>query len=236
MIAIGNVELGTLPRIAVPLADDDVARRAAAALHWADIIELRVDLFRSHAAADVTAVCETVRAAGAPVLVTVRSPDQGGGGNLSDQRRLALYEIALPFADACDIELRSPLCEAVLALADQQGVTTIVSHHDFAATPDHDALAALVRDAAASGAHITKVAATANSAADRNRLLDLLREQRDENLIVIAMGPYGAASRVFFPLCGSLITYGYFEQSVAPGQLSIQELRSELARYCPDLS
>lgn len=236
MIAIGNVELGTVPRIAVPLADGDIAQRAAASLQWADIIELRVDLFRSHAVADVTAACRTVRQLGAPVLVTVRSPDQGGGGDLSDQRRLALYEAALPFADACDIELQSPLREVVLALADQHGVTTIASHHDFAATPDDDALAAMLRDAAASGAHIAKIAATANSSSDRNRLLDLLREHRDQNLIVIAMGPHGAASRVFFPLCGSLITYGYFGESVAPGQLSIQELRSELSRYCPDLS
>ncbi len=233
MVAIGTIELGSQPRIAVPLTDDEIAERATVALRWADIIELRIDLFARHDSDHVAAVCSAVRAAGAPLLVTVRSPDQGGGGALADRRRLALYEVALPFANAFDIELHSPLCEAVLALAEQNGLTSIASHHDFATTPDDDVLEALVHDAAARGADIIKVATTANSDVDRNRLLDLLRAHSDQNLIVIAMGAHGLASRVFFPLCGSLLTYGYLEHAVAPGQLSVEELRRELNRYCP---
>lgn len=235
MISIGGLELGVLPRIAVPLDDGDFAQRLERALRWADIIELRLDLFHSREPAHVAAACAAVRSAGAPLLVTVRSADQGGGGRLTDSQRLALFEIALPFADAIDIELRSDLCDTVLAMADRHNLVTIASHHDFTATPGTDQLAALVRESAGRGAAITKVAATANSADDRNRLLDALRSHYRQNMIVIAMGEQGAASRVFFPLCGSLLTYGFLDTAVAPGQISICELRAELRRYCPDL-
>lgn len=236
MISIGAVELGRVPRLAVPLDDRDIGRNAERAMQWGDIVELRIDLFHSLDAAHVASVCRAVRGTGAPLLVTVRSTDQGGGAAIADRQRLALFEVALPLADAVDVELRSPLCEPVLTLAEQHGAVGIVSHHDFAATPNSDQLTALVRESINRGAAITKIAATANSDDDRNRLLDLLRSHQQHNLIVIAMGAYGAASRVFFPLCGSLITYGFLDDAVAPGQLSACELRAELRRYCPDLA
>ena len=62
----------------------------------------------------------------------------------------------------------------------------------------------------------------------------MLREHRRQQRIVIAMGAHGVASRVFFPLLGSLITYGYLHQAVAPGQLSLADLTAELRRYSPE--
>ncbi|MBI3592233.1 MAG: type I 3-dehydroquinate dehydratase [Nitrospirae bacterium] len=43
-------------------------------------------------------------------------------------------------------------------------------------------------------------------------------------MITIAMGEKGLPSRVFSPICGSLITYGYVNHPSAPGQLSASEL------------
>jgi 3-dehydroquinate dehydratase I len=237
MIRIGALELEAAPRIAVPLDDRRLGERVAAARQWADVVELRVDMFGSPDADTVAAACKIARAA-APVLVTVRSHAEGGAAALSDERRLALYAAAAAHADAVDVELRSPICDAVLRLAGERGLTAIVSHHDFAATPDDAALRALADEARERGATITKIATTANDAGDRNRLLDLLRRRvaADQGMIVIAMGAHGAASRVFFPLCGSLLTYGFLDEAVAPGQLSIRALRAELERYCPELN
>ena len=47
------------------------------------------------------------------------------------------------------------------------------------------------------------------------------------------MGEHGVVSRVFFPLFGSLLTYGFVAQSGAPGQLPLEELYAELRRYSP---
>jgi 3-dehydroquinate dehydratase-1 len=235
-VSIGDVELGVVPRIAVALTDRDVPGRLDQALRWADIVELRIDLFEELDDEHVAAVCKEVKGAAAALLVTVRCQQQGGGAELSNARRLALYETAAQFADALDVELKSPLYREGVAIATQVGATAIASHHDFTETPDAATLRAIADDARASGADIVKIATTANSAADRNRLLDLLRERVDQPMIVIAMGDHGAASRVFFPLCGSLITYGFLGEAVAPGQLSIEELRTELRRYCPELN
>ncbi len=235
-VTIGNVELRRVPRIAVPLTDEDIGNRVATAMQWADIIELRVDMFASIDTAHVVSVCGNVRAAGAPLLVTVRCPRQGGQGELDNQQRLDLYRAVAPIADALDVEVRSPIFRDVLDAAARHNLTTIASHHDFETTPDDLELRAIADEARSGGATIVKIATTANNNSDRNRMLDLLRQRGDQPMIAIAMGTHGAASRVFFPLCGSLITYGFLGSSVAPGQLSIEDLRKELERYCPELS
>ncbi len=235
-VTIGKVDLGRVPRIAVPLTDEDVEGRVATAVQWADIIEARVDMFASVDEAHVVSVCQQVRANGAPLLVTIRCPRQGGQGNLGNQQRLDLYRAVAPIADAVDIEVRSPIFNDVLAAAAEHDLTTIASHHDFEGTPDDLELRAIAAEARSAGATIVKIATTANNDTDRNRMLDLLRQRGDQPMIAIAMGAHGAASRVFFPLCGSLITYGFLGKSVAPGQLSIEALRKELQRYCPELT
>jgi len=239
VLRIGNIELGAVPRVAVPLTDaevDETAAALAAALRWADVVELRVDMFASREPQHVASVCEKVKKCGAALLVTVRSGDQGGARDIDDSSRLDLYRAALPFADAFDVELHSPICDDVLALAAGRSLTTIASHHDFATTPAQSALHSLLTEATAHGADIVKIAATAHDSLDRNRLLDLLRDGPTDAMIVIAMGEQGAASRVFFPLCGSLLTYGFLNEAVAPGQMSIRALHSELARYSPDFA
>lgn len=234
--SIGAVGLGPSPRIAVPLTDTDLQANLVKARRWATIVELRVDMFACLEESHVASVCEATRTTGAAVLATVRCRQQGGVATLDDEQRLALYRAAAPHVDAIDVELRSPIYREALAIADRAGLTTIASHHDFTETPDDLELRSIAEEAHASGAGIVKIATTANCAADRNRLLDLLRGRGDHSMIAIAMGSHGAASRVFFPLCGSLITYGYLGEAVAPGQLSIQELHQELRRYCPDWS
>ena len=117
--------------------------------------------------------------------------------------------------------------------ARRHGNLAIVSHHDFAATPPDADLAAHFDAALDVGADIVKIATHAASGADTDRLLGFLRARRERGLIVIAMGTHGVASRFFFPLCGSLLTYGFVAQSGAPGQLPLAELYRELQRYSP---
>ena len=59
-------------------------------------------------------------------------------------------------------------------------------------------------------------------------------EQGD--LWLVAMGAHGVASRVFFPLFGSLISYGGVGAAGAPGQLPLAELYAELRRYSPEFA
>lgn len=233
MRMLGELSLGDVPRIAAPLADVDIARHAELVGRYADIIELRIDRFARHEAASTTAVCVAARACGRPLIATIRSAAEGGAVELSDAQRLALFDAILPHVDAVDIELRASICGPVVAMAHRHGKLAIVSHHDFRRTASNAELAGFADGAAAVDADIIKLAAHATCGKDVDRLLDLLLEYRARGAVIIAMGPHGVASRVFFPLVGSLITYGFVGQPGAPGQLSLEELHAELFRYSP---
>jgi 3-dehydroquinate dehydratase-1 len=234
MKMLGGLSLGDVPRIAVPLSDRDVAVHADAVRRCGDIVELRIDRFARHDVAATTAVCTAARDCGQGVIATIRSASEGGAVELPDAQRLALFDAVIPHVDAVDIELRAAICGPVVAMAHRHGKLAIVSHHDFARTASDAELAGFADGAAAADADVIKLATHVSCSDEVDRLLGLLREYRRRGAVVIAMGPHGIASRVFFPLLGSLITYGFVGgQAGAPGQLPLEALHAELCRYSP---
>jgi 3-dehydroquinate dehydratase-1 len=233
MLTLDTLTLGPVPRIAAPMTDVDVETHRDMVRRYADIAELRIDQFARHDPAYVAGVCGAARALGLPLIATVRAVAEGGAAALDDAQRVALFEAVMPLVAAIDIELRASLCEPIVDLAHDSGKLAIVSHHDFAALPSDADLAALYDAAVLADADIVKVVAHVANSADADRLLGFLRARRERGLIAIAMGPHGVASRVFFPLLGSLITYGFVAAAMAPGQLPLPELYAELRRYSP---
>ena len=230
MTRLGDLELGAVPRIAVAITDADLPSASA----WApltDVIELRVDLCTRRDAAAAVELARAAQELGKPLVATVRWSAEGGGGELSDAARLALYDALAPLADGLDVELASTLCGRVVGLARQHGKLAIVSAHDFSATPSPEELAARLADGTARG-DVVKIAATASDAGDLARLFDLLRAPGGPR-IVIGMGTHANASRVFFPLLGSLLTYSFAGTPTAPGQLGLTELYDALRQFSP---
>lgn len=233
MIKIGSVKLGTRPRIVVPLLDTEIRTDTEQAKELADVIELRIDLFQRHERSYAAQLCEAASKHDVPLIATVRSVDEGGGADLDDEQRLGLFETALPHVDALDVEHYAPIRDRVIELARAAGKKVIVSHHDFEETPSERDLTAIVDEAKKAGADIVKLATAAQSFADVERLFRVLLSQRSKGLVAISLGDYGKVSRVVFPLFGSLLTYGFLHEAVAPGQLSAAELGEELGRYDP---
>jgi 3-dehydroquinate dehydratase-1 len=234
MVAIGSVELGSRPRIVVPLLDTEVRTDAARAKELADVFELRIDLFQRHEPSYAAQLCAAARAQNVPLIATVRSADEGGGVPLDDGLRLGVFEAVLPHVDALDVEHRATIRDPVIELAHAAGKKVLVSHHDFDRTPPERDLVAIVDEARGAGADIVKLATAAQSFGDVERLFRVLLSQRSKRLVAISLGPYGIISRVVFPLFGSLLTYGFLHQAVVPYQLSLSELHEELRRYDPD--
>jgi 3-dehydroquinate dehydratase-1 len=233
MLRIGDVELGRLPRVAVALSDREVRDDAKRVAPLVDVFELRIDRFSRLEPDYVAQVTSVARDLGVPLLATVRSATEGGAAALSDAERLALLRVVTPWVDAVDIELRSAICGDVVALARQHGKTTIVSLHDFDATPTRAVLDAAIATAHEVGGDIAKIATAVASPADLAILVDVLRAPSQGSLIVIGMGTDGLASRVFFPLLGSLLTWGFLNTEGAPGQLQLTQLVDELCHYAP---
>jgi len=136
----------------------------------------------------------------------------------------------MPFVDAVDIEIDASINREIIAMA--RGKTIIVSEHDFEKMPDLSHLEKIASKANSLGATIIKIAAMAHNRQDVVRLMEFTAAKRN-NLVTIAMGNYGAISRVLAPVFGSLFTYGFVKKSVAPGQLSLHKLVEELRLYYP---
>lgn len=197
----------------------------------ADLLEVRVDTFASLDGGQLLASFEKLKKTSRlPILLTIRSIREGGQGELADRERARLFESLIPFVDLVDIELGSGrILKTVVDSAKKNRKRVIVSHHDFKGTPGDKKLKEITQSARGAGADIVKIASMVNSPGDLRRLSGLLCSE--SSMIVIGMGPLGRASRVFFPMLGSLITYGSTTKSTAPGQMTLRELRAELSRY-----
>jgi 3-dehydroquinate dehydratase-1 len=236
MLRFGDLELGTIPRVAVALSDTEVREDAKRVRESVDVFELRIDRFQRHQPRFVAEVAAAAAVHGVALLGTVRAHDEGGAVALSDTERLAIFRALTPAVDAIDIELHAPIRTEVIELCRRHHKPVIVSFHDFAGTPSYDELVRLIETGKEAGADVVKLATTATSRAEVDRLLGVLRAHRDQQLILIAMGAEGLASRVFFPLFGSLLTWGFLKTQGAPGQLPLDELIDELCRYAPDFA
>ncbi|MFJ6672611.1 type I 3-dehydroquinate dehydratase [Actinosynnema sp. NPDC091369] len=222
-----------LPLIAVSFSDDDSERAAAQARSvGVDVAELRIDRFSR---TDVGHVLAQVRAFdGLPVLATVRSAAEGGGWSGGEEARLELFREVAPLVDAVDVELSAREVVAdVVAAAHAHDALAIVSYHDFDHTPEIGELDAVVRGAKEVGADIVKISTMATTAADLKRLASLLVNSGDTEMIVIAMGGIGTASRIFFPALGSRLTYTFIGHQPTSGQLDYAETSALIRKFYP---
>jgi 3-dehydroquinate dehydratase-1 len=231
---LGGLALGKAPLICA-VAEKTIENRDVnkALKAGAGMMEIRLDTFSKREIKRLPDALKRLKARKVPLLLTIRSPKEngrGGKGRLTDSARLALFIEFIPLFDAVDIELSSKrILKRVITAAKDNKKKVIVSFHDFKATPGKAKLLKTIKEARGAGADIVKIAALVKGQKGLKRLTTLLTESKD--LIVIAMGPAGAASRVFFPMLGSLITYAGITKANAPGQLSISKLMSQFRLY-----
>ena len=230
-LRIGSVALGDRPRIVAAGGEAEVDALVAA--DGADLVELRVDLFADPTPEGIVRILGRLRAAGRPIILTVRSAAEGGRP-LPDDRRSALYQAGLPHADAIDVEIAAaPLVAALVPRARAAGRTVLLSAHFLDATPPLATLTGLVERARGLGADLPKLAAHARDLDDVRTLLEATLAARAGGVVTMAMGTVGALSRVFFPAAGSLLSYGAVGRPTAPGQLTVTELRALVDRFYP---
>lgn len=199
-----------------------VLRRA-----WPDVIEYRADLQVRVAPARLAAALKTLRAhVPCQILFTLRDASEGGEFDGDDDVRLAAYRAALPYVDAIDVEIANrSILKPLHAEFVQRKITVIASFHDFTETPTLDALDGLVRTGFAAGAQIVKLACHCASVHDALRLLAVPQRHSGRAVAVIGMGPLGRAVRMVAPAFGSVLGYAAASAAVAPGQLTVAELR-----------
>ncbi|HEX8494657.1 MAG TPA: shikimate dehydrogenase [Pyrinomonadaceae bacterium] len=226
-------------RICVPVCVSHVSELAAAvgrAARIGDFVELRLDCLTGDELTRLQRDLPTLlKSLSHPLILTLRPVEQGGRREIDNLTRVIFwtqfFSQEQPTDVWADIELDLALFfqereKDGSAILDWQRV--ICSHHDFTGTGSE--AVKIYEQMSATPARVLKIAVQANDANDCLPLFRLLDRARDEGreLIAIAMGHAGLATRILGPARGSYLTYGSLdkEHQTAPGQISAARLRS----------
>ncbi len=190
----------------------------------ADILELRIDMFDIKEMENIEEIISRAKTLDKPLLATIRSEREGGKRFIDDDTRYELFKKSIPFVDIIDIEISSEaLFERLRPLIAEENRLLIGSYHNFNETPEDPVIEEIFLRAKKKGSDIVKIAVTANDREDLIRMASFTIRHRNDNIITISMGEPGKASRLLFPVLGSMITYAALTDSSAPGQFSVDE-------------
>lgn len=236
-LKIGSLSPGKRPIIAAVITGSIDGKTIKKALKdGADLLEIRVDTFNQKTLKNAENELKTAKKLSKkPILLTVRSAKEGSKKALSPKQREALFKGLIPFSDIIDIELSSKtILKNVIKEAKKHKKKVIISYHNFTKTPQKGAMDKFIKEANSQGADIVKIAAKAKNLKDIKRLTSVVAD--NDNIISIAMGTekdkVAQSTRFFFPLLGSMITYGSTSgQKTAPGQVSVKELKEFFKQY-----
>ena len=216
------------PKIVLVVTDQET--NAQIAKLGVGLLELRVDLFKKRAPADVARQIANRRKLKIPLLLTVRNQKKEGAlREFADPTKWKILEKCIPLVDWVDVELSSPLCAKVVALARKSGTKVVVSTHDFKQTPHR--LDNILKKALSTRADMVKFAAWAQSSDDVLRMVEFTQRNKKHPLVTMSLGPWGAVSRLILPLAGSRWVYTFLGQPKAPGQVDIHTLKGHLKLY-----
>lgn len=211
-----------------------------------DLLEYRVDLFSSQAQGSSAAFAASIHAStGLQGLLTIRTREDGGAWEGTEEERQALYLSILDQAPAgtfawVDLE-HDRSWPGIEDMAGKKGTRLIRSAHDFTGVPGQESLKGLLLSMARAGA-VPKFAGFCRNTRDLLTLVSLGLELSASNLIpqgyiLLGMGPFGMSTRILAPRLGSLLTYCSANPHdlealgipatgpAAPGHLSPRELK-----------
>ena len=232
MLKLGKIRLGDSPKIAATVGDLSPKTVKKIKECRAHILELRLDEVRKIDAHSISRILKIVKSAKLPVICTIRSLKEGGKQFIPAEMRLQLFKMVIPEVDGVDVELGSTsILNSVIKFAHKFHKLVIVSYHNFNLTPTKNKLEGIIKEARRRKADIVKISTLARSVGDILTLGSVTHENRKRNIITLAMGKTGAISRVFLPLIGSLVTYGFVDRPHAPGQLSVKTLKQDFKKY-----
>ena len=235
-VTVKDLVIGTgAPKIIVSLMAKDIASVKSEALAYReadfDILEWRVDHY-----ADLSNV-ESVMAAAKilretmpekPLLFTFRSAKEGGEQAISTEAYIALNRAAI------DLELFTgdDQVKETVAYAHAHDVKVVMSNHDFHKTPEAEEIIARLRKMQSFDADIPKIALMPQSTSDVLTLLaatlEMQEQYADRPIITMSMAKTGVISRLAGEVFGSAATFGAVKKASAPGQISVNDLRTVL--------
>lgn len=243
-LRVRNVLFGTgMPRVCVPIIaknKEDIIESAQMIYGYRpDCIEWRMDWFEQVDSPDaVSDVLQGLRetVGDTVLLATFRTKQEGGEKDIpvDDYRHLSRQVCESGLADMIDIEgfMQEGLLSEMCGYAHDRGVFVVGSNHDFFATPKEPEIVRRLELMDKAGADLPKIAVMPQSERDVLSLLSATLRYRENGgvkpIITMSMADLGMVSRLAGGIFGSAMTFAAVNQTSAPGQIPIEELKKIL--------
>jgi 3-dehydroquinate dehydratase I len=192
------------------------------ALDLSDFLEIRFDFLDQSEIPSSIKIIESIKSKS---VFTLRSSEQQGKFKGNEFERLKLLKMLYnTHPMLLDVEYDTIIADYPLNnyLKDKSNV--LISWHNFFSTPSDEYLEKKIYEMKKFSNNI-KLVTMATNVTDSLRLLNLYEKFKDINLITFAMGDCGILSRILCTFYGSPFTYASLVKSIAPGQLSVIEMR-----------
>lgn len=194
-------------------------------LRRSDYAELRLDFLNP---SQVPSCLNLVRPYLGRCICTLRPRSEGGKFQGSENERTSILKLIAEFEPyLLDVEYNTLRKNKELhRYLKRTGVGILVSWHDFTKTPSEQYLKSMAKKMSRFSKNV-KIVTTARTISDTLRVLNLYKGAFHRlNLIAFAMGDYGRMSRILCTRLGSPFTYVSLGKPVAPGQFSLDEMKT----------
>ncbi|MES2309549.1 MAG: type I 3-dehydroquinate dehydratase [Verrucomicrobiota bacterium] len=191
-----------------------------------DWIEVRVDALLEHYVLP-SKILAALKARKNKVLLTLRSPIEGGAHRWTPGVRKALALELLPVCDAIDLELASlQELKSVYHAARHLKKKVILSTHSIQKPVPVAQLHRWIRQMRCYPAWISKLAVRVETQSHLRELASLLISNPKQSFALMGLGSMAPLSRRVMTALGSKLVYGYLDRPAAPGQPSVKEIIS----------
>ena len=197
------------------------------ALKKSDYAEIRFDFLNPNLVPDAL---QQIKKDLRKCVCTLRPVSEGGKFSGSEKNRISIMKLIAEYNPfLLDVELNTLSKNKNLRrYLKNTGTDILVSWHNFKQTPSNSALKKKLTQMKKISNNI-KIVTMAKSINDATRVLSLYKNNNTK-LIAFSMGNYGRISRILCLFLGSPYTYASLGKPIAPGQFSVDEVKSIFAR------
>jgi len=194
------------------------------ALSKSDYAEIRFDFLKK---SDIPIVLEDIKKNLSRCVCTLRPKSEGGLFiGKEDERKSILRLIAEYNPFLLDVEFNTIQRDTKLRVyLKKTKCKLLISWHDFKKTPNESQLK-LRYNKMRKFSNMVKIVTVAKNVSDASRLLSLYSFKSKSKIIAFCMGEQGKFSRILCLHLGSPFTYVSLGKAIAPGQFSVNEMKS----------
>ena len=194
------------------------------ALLKSDFAEIRFDYLKK---SDIPIVLESSKKNLSRCVCTLRPKSEGGlFVGKEDERKSILRLIAEYNPFLLDVEFNTIQKDKKLAsYLKKSKCKLLISWHDFKKTPNESQLKSRLKKME-KFSNVVKIVTVAKNVSDASRLLSLYSIKSKNKTVAFCMGDQGKFSRILCLHLGSPFTYVSLGKAIAPGQFSVDEIKS----------